>query len=273
MNEDVVVTDVPSPGRFAFQPAVTRPDGRLDTTSYLFEAVTAHDVEFDLDEVRVHVSGSRFDSCTFRQNPRITKTNRQKFAYSHSFVLFGMQHRSTYRNCTFDHVDFGIRGGGAHPGDARFESCTFKHCAFRHFHADQADFVDCTFLGTITSAWFCGYAKPAAGEQRHNTFSGNDLTRAKLRRVEFRGVDLRSSRLPDGPEYLRIDDFRAKARQVRSILAGWPDAQREKAEWLLRLYEERWSEPLFQWRNALADPDSRLWPVLESLPLAAERAT
>lgn len=266
MNEDVVVTDVPLRGRFAFQPATTRSDGRLDTTSYLFDGVTAHDVQFDLDEVRVHVSGSRFDACTFRQDPHITKANRQKFAYSHSFVLFGMQRRSTYHDCTFDHVDFGIAGGGAHPGDARFEGCTFKHCTFRHFNADQADFVDCTFLGTINSAWFHGDGQPGAGEQRHNTFSGNDLTRAKLRRVEFRGVDLRSSHLPDGPEYVRIDDFRAKARQVRLLLAGWPDDERQNAEWLLRLYEERWSEPLFQWRKALVGSDSRLWPLLESLP-------
>lgn len=74
--------------------------------------------------------------------------------------------------------------------------------------------------------------------------------------MEFRGVDLRSSRLPDGPEYLRVDDFRAKARRVRSVLAGWSDVEREKAQWLLRLYGERWCEPLFRWRKALATPRS-----------------
>jgi hypothetical protein len=56
-----------------------------------------------------------------------------------------------------------------------------------------------------------------------------------------------------------------KAQQARTAMSAWPDAEREKAGWLLRLYEERWSEPLFHWRKALADADSRLWPLLESL--------
>jgi hypothetical protein len=96
-------------------------------------------------------------------------------------------------------------------------------------------------------------------------FSGNDFTRAKPRRVEYVGVDLRSSRLPTGAEYLRIDDFLAKAQQARPMLAALPGEDGKHAEWLLSLYEERWSEPFFKWRGALPTPESPLWPLLESL--------
>jgi hypothetical protein len=66
-------------------------------------------------------------------------------------------------------------------------------------------------------------------------FSGNDFTPAKLRRVE----------------YLQRTTGAAVARGA---------AQRgpQHAEWLLSLYEERWSEPFFQWRDALAAPESPL---------------
>jgi hypothetical protein len=265
VNEDVVATGALSPGRFAFRPATMRFDGQPDTVSYLFDGVTAEGVELDLDEVRVHISGSRFEACTFRQDQDLAEANRKKFAYSHSYVLLGMRDRSTYHNCIFDHVDFGLAGGGARPGDARFERCTFIYCTFRNFNADKADFVDCIFLGTVSSARFSASPLLLTEERQSNVFSGNDLSRAKLRRVEFRGIDLRSSRLPEGPEYLRVDDFLAKAQQVRSMLAGWPDVEREQAQRLLSLYEERWCEPLFQWRKALAGRGSPLWPLLESV--------
>jgi hypothetical protein len=266
LREDVIVTGVLPAGRFAFEPASRDPHRSwLDTTVYQFDKVCAQDVEFDVDEVRIHISESEFDGCVFRQDARITKANKRQFAYSFSYVLLGLERRSVYRDCTFDHVDFGLGGGGCRPGDARFERCTFNHCVFRQFDANEADFVECTFIGTMTGACFYGRSESADGGLRRNTFDGNDLTRAKLRRVEFRGVDLRTSGLPDGPEYLRVDDFLVKAQQARTAMSAWPNAEREKAGWLLGLYEERWSEPLFHWRKALADADSRLWPLLESL--------
>jgi hypothetical protein len=260
----MIVTGMVPAGVFAFEPASRGPE-RLDTAVYQFDTACARDAEFDVDEVRIHISGSEFDRCVFRQDARITKENRRQFAYSFSYALLGLGQRSVYRDCTFDHVDFGNAGGGFHPGNARFERCTFNYCAFRHFYAKEADFVGCTFIGTMTSAWFCGSSESPDAGLRHNEFDGNDFTRAKLRRVEFRGVDLRTSHLPDSPEYLRVDDFLAKAQQARTAMIAWPDAEREKADWLLRLYEERWSEPLFCWRRALADADSRLWSLLESL--------
>jgi hypothetical protein len=267
MREFNVTGLLPS-GRFAFAATEPRRDGgRPDTAFYQFVDVLAQDVEFDVDEVRVHISGSTFERCVFRQDLKLAKAHRTAFAYSQSYVLFGGDElRSVYRDCVFDHVDFGIAGGGARPAGARFEGCTFNHCAFRYFDAFDADFIDCTFVGTIASARFWGHNDAYVGrEPRPHVFSGNDLTRAKLRRVEYFGVDLRSSRLPSGPEYLRIDDFLAKAQQVRPMLATLSDSERKHAEVLLRIHQERWSEPFFQWRRAIGADASPLWPLLESL--------
>src|SRR5215510_1598613 len=120
--DDTIKVTGPIPaGRFAVAPATTAPGILgLDCPVYEFDTVTAQAAEFDLDEVRVHVAGSEFDRCVFRQDLKLAKAHRKNFGYSHSFVLYGVE-RSIYRDCTFDHVDFGIRGGGAHPGDARFE--------------------------------------------------------------------------------------------------------------------------------------------------------
>jgi hypothetical protein len=254
MDEVAISGELPA-GRFAFEPARPHPAGGLATTTYRFDGVAARDVEFVLDEIRLYVSGSEFEDCLFRQDPKVTKANRGEYHYSYGMGSFGWERRSTYRNCAFDHVDFGSKGGGYVPGDARFEGCTFRRCAFREFDARTADFVGCAFVGTISSAWFHG----------ENAFAGNDLSGAKLRRVEFRRLDLRDSRLPDGPEYVRVDDFLAKARQARTVMAAWPDEERERAESTLRLAEERWSEPYFRWRAPGILGDSPLWPLLESL--------
>lgn len=265
-REEFIVTGAVPAGTFAFAPVARSADGtRLRPEPfYQFDSVRAQDAGFDVDEVRVHISGSEFDRCVFRQDPRITRENRRQFAYSNSCALLGFRERSVYRDCVFDHVDFGLRGGGFCPCDVRFERCTFRYCTFRDFDCREADFVGCTFTGVMTKAWFHGVSGPSNAGRRVNVFDGNDFTRARLRRVEFRGVDLRTSRLPDGPEYLRVDDFRAKARQARAAIVSWPEAERRTAERLLGSYEKRWSEPLFGWRRALAHPESRLWPLLES---------
>jgi hypothetical protein len=220
----------------AFTPTPATPDGDwLSVPLYRFDRVTAHDVEFVMDEVMYLISGSEFDNCVFRQNPRITKVNRQRYFYSYGNGSLGHEQRSIYRNCTFDRVDFGDRGGGYRSGDVRFEGCTFNRCDFREFTGFHADFVDCTFVGAVNNARFCGPEPPPDAGIRSNVFSGNDLSQAKLGKVEFRyGIDLRACRLPVGPEYLRIDQFPEKAHRALGVIAGWPDEERTAAESALR---------------------------------------
>jgi hypothetical protein len=243
-SEDTTLTGELPPGPFTPAPAVRDGDD-LHVPLYRFDGVVAREVTFTMDEVMYMISGSEFDNCVFRQDPRVTKANRQQYLFSHGHGLLGHARRSVYRNCTFDRIDFGGRGGGYRPGGVRFEGCTFNRCDFREFDAFEADIVDGVFVGTVKSAKFCGPDAPAVRGMRSNVFSGNDLSRATLRNVEFRhGIDLRTCRLPDGPEYLRIDDFPEKAHRALGVIAGWPDEERDDVETTLRIALE-FSGPVF----------------------------
>ena len=67
---------------------------------------------------------------------------------------------------------------------------------------------DRLFRTASKSARLCGPNAPTRDDIRPCEFSGNDFSRAKLYGVEFRyGIDLSTCRMPEGPEYLRIDDF------------------------------------------------------------------
>ena len=170
--------------------------------------------------------------------------------------------RCTYQECLFDHVDFGQRGGGFSPDEARFERCTFRFCNWRWFMATRADFVDCSFEGVMKRAWFFG-ADPEDPDHV-NDFARNDFTRAKLRGVEFRaGLDLADTRLPDGPEYLRLDDLRSRIAGARAAIQSWPEEQRREAEITLAIYDGEGIDTLFAWRGSLPARDSRVWQLLE----------
>jgi hypothetical protein len=224
----------------------------------------AVDGEFTLDNLAWHSCHSSYSRCVFRQAGKSTNpTAGDRGAQG----LFG-HCPSVYQDCTFDHVDFGLRGGGFDVGEARFERCTFRYCSYRWFRSSHADFIDCTFIGVMQSAWFWGTTP--VGEERplRNRFTGNDLSRAKPRRVLFRnGVDLSSNRLPEGPDYLHLDRFRERLQAARLAVAAWPEEQRRDAESILDIYEEDDMDILFSWRRSLANPASPVWALMEALQL------
>jgi hypothetical protein len=123
-----------------------------DQGHYQFDQVTAADGEFTLDNLAWHSCHSSYSRCVFRQAGKSTNpTAGDRGAQG----LFG-HCPSVYQDCTFDHVDFGLRGGGFDVGEARFERCTFRYCSYRWFRSTHADFIDCTFIGVMQSAWFWG---------------------------------------------------------------------------------------------------------------------
>jgi hypothetical protein len=246
------------PGEFEFErPGWGRPGDERSQGHYRFESVTASGARFRLDEISLFVSASRFRECAFRQERR-----GPIGGHTEADGSFGHGVRSTYQECLFDHVDFGQRGGGFSPGDARFERCTFRFCNWRWLMADRADFVDCAFEGLMKRAWF--YGVDPEDPDRVNEFARNDFTRAKLRGVEFRaGLDLTDTKLPTGPEYLRLDELRSRIAGAREAIETWPEAERRHAEIVLAIFEEEGIDTLFAWRGSLPQPDSRLWQLLE----------
>ena len=250
------------PGEFEFErPTWGRPGDEHQQGHYRFESVTALGARFRLDGTAWSASGSRFRECEFRQE-RLGPIGDHTGAQG----SFGDGELCTYDQCRFDHVDFGQRGGGFSPDDARFERCTFRFCRWRWLAATRADFVDCVFEGLIKRAWFYGADPQDPGHL--NEFARNDFTRAKLRGAEFRaGLDLTDSRLPDGPEYLRIEDMPSRIAAARAAIQAWPEAERRDAENVLDIYDEHGVRTLFAWRGALPNANSPIWQLLEHGPV------
>jgi hypothetical protein len=254
----VVRGSVPS-GPFVFEhPIWGTADDPQDQGFYEFDEATAVDAEFTFDNVGWYSADSSFSRCIFRQT-------RRRNIDPHTSGMFGRRW-STFQDCTFDHIDFG-HGGGFLLWNAAFKRCTFQYCNFRSFQANYSDFIDCTFVGVMQSAWFWGATIPGDEMQRQNQFSGNDLSGAKLRRVYFRnGVDLSANRLPNGPEYIHLDRFPDRLEHARAIVETWPDEERRHAEFILDIYRKDNMDILFAWRRILAGPQS-LWDLLESTEL------
>jgi hypothetical protein len=222
------------------------PEEPEDQGHYQFDQVTAVDGEFTLDNLAWDPCHST--RCVFRQ---AGKPPNPTACYSGAQGLFG-RCPSVYQDCTFDHVDFGGRGGGFLLGEARFERCTFRYCRYRWFWASHADFIDCTFIGVMQSAWFWGTTPQGDERPRRNQFTGNDLSRARPRRVLFRnGVDLSANRLPEGPEYLHLDRFRERLQRARVVVAAWPEEERRDAEIILDVHEQEDMDVLLAWRRSL----------------------
>ncbi|MDQ3786043.1 MAG: hypothetical protein M3422_02215 [Actinomycetota bacterium] len=63
----------------------------------------------------------------------------------------------------------------------------------------------------------------AIGRDR-NRYEGNDFSAAELDGVAFIGVDLRKQRLPEGEDYLFVDNAEAVLSAALGSVAGWPDS-------------------------------------------------
>jgi hypothetical protein len=142
---------------------------------------------------------------------------------------------SEYVECSFDRS----RLRAPVVGQARFVACTFRDVRLHEWFARDAEFVDCVFSGRAEKALFFG----APDEERRdelgrstNEFVGNDFTGMELRDVDFRhGVDLTKQRLPNGKEYLIVEDARRAVVGARDAVRFWDDDRdREYALDLLR---------------------------------------
>jgi hypothetical protein len=148
---------------------------------------------------------------------------------------------TVWRGCRFRKSDL----RGILPGTARFEECLFDGARLDGWLCRNAEFVGCTFSGTLREIVFSG--RPiattvvTAGGGDPNEIRGNDFSGAVLEGVEFvRGIDLAAQRLPAGPEYVRVPDARGAVERALRAVAGWSDgAEREAAERMLRRFTTR----------------------------------
>ena len=180
--------------------------------------------------------------------------------------------QSVWRRCTFHGGDL----SAVLPGTARFENCTFDHTAIDGWLCRAAEFIECTFIGPLRQVTFGGtllattVTPPDA--RRVNEFRGNDFSATELRGVEFvRGIDLATQALPEGPEYVLIDDAPHAVAAAMAGVERWPDGERRAAalralrRFTTRGYEQQ--RDIFTRRDSMAgglDPATRdlLWSML-----------
>ena len=204
-----------------------------------FEDAHLEDVDFSRLKIDFFVAAdSTFDRCDF---------NRSLIVGS----LSGAPGRAVFRDCVFDRANL----RNAAPGNGRFERCSFDHAKLDGWNSWSAEFVDCRFAGPLRKVEFRGISTYEAAAQRRtatingdsssdrgrNEFRGNDFRDADLEQVEFiDGIDLDAQRLPDGPDYLRVD-VRPETidRVVAAAERSLPPDQREKFLFLV----QRWLRP------------------------------
>ena len=180
-----------------------------------FDGVVVEGGDFQgADLARFSATGSEFRGCDFR-GARL-KDN----------VTMSFSPQSVYRDCTFDRADMvGPRVGMFSLGVARFERCSFRRTRISSWFSFSAEFVDCTFEGTLKSCTFHGRTPDGMGgghltpRADVNEFHGNDFSAADLVGCAFTGgVDMGAQRWPDDPDYVWIRDAPAAIRRARATV-------------------------------------------------------
>jgi hypothetical protein len=137
--------------------------------------------------------------------------------------VFGDVPQVEYRDCDFTRADLHAAG----PRFARFTGCRFSDADLTDWYAMCAEFVDCTFTGTLTGVKFSaepwGVARNTARKLRkRNAFTGNDFTGAQLVDCTVAGgIDVDANRWP--ADHLIIRDAQ---RRIQAAAAALPPDER-----------------------------------------------
>lgn len=261
-TREIQARDVgPGPGLRRIGIRKSQSGGRFEASPQdypMFEGVRFESVDFGGTRFgSFYATDSTFSDCSFRD---------VDFQGGH----FSGNPQSVFRRCDFT----GARLLDIAPGHARFEECTFGQVLIREWFAACAEFVACTFSGSIETTKFFGApvgpcAKPL--KRKVNEFARNDFREANLRYVEFvHGIDLDTQLLPDSGLYIRLNDLHERIRRARARLQDWDDAERQEALIVLEAISSGGMEnqqDLFARRDDIPgiDPDlrDRIWALLE----------
>ncbi len=168
----------------------------------------------------VDFSSYRFRDFSVTNAAEFVRCNFSDCHFEHT--LFSAAEGATYRGCRFDRAKF----DPANPGPARFESCVFDDVVMSGWFCTVADFVDCTFSGTIEHSKFFGrpfgpWAESLSRPKLRNEFRRNDFSRTHLIDTAFvMGIDLSEQKFPsDG--YLLLDRMSERAARAVAAIATW----------------------------------------------------
>jgi fluoroquinolone resistance protein len=119
-------------------------------------------------------------------------------------VLGGLQdkRRNTFRDVTF----FETNLSQTVYKSAEFIRCTFRDAKCRKIDFQGSTFVDCTFEGELNEVMFYRHAFRSESLPA-NEMVNVDFSRAKLRSVEFRGLNLDAVTFPVDDEHLVLNQY------------------------------------------------------------------
>jgi uncharacterized protein YjbI with pentapeptide repeats len=136
--------------------------------------------------------------------------------------------RTTVTDCTFRSTDLRQSFLGAASGSRRdvfrkvvfdgtdmrgtvYTSAEFDHCVFKNARLDKVDFEGssfsyCSFEGELREVMFYRKAFPAE-DLPVNEMDHVDFTKAKLRSVEFRDLELNTVHFPEDEDHIILDHY------------------------------------------------------------------
>ena len=188
------------------------------------------------------IRGCQFDDCQLQDfrvwTSRFSETSFRGASMQEA-ALGGVQ--DGQRN-VFSDVDF----SDADLSDSCYMAAGFERCMFRNTNLAKVDFqtstfAECKFEGELREVifnrrGFGGEAFPA------NEMMNVDLSRARLRFVEFRGLSLDQVRLPTDAEHIIIKNYTATLDQMIQALRFQNDTAAKKLTVFLASYR-KWAAP------------------------------
>jgi hypothetical protein len=183
------------------------------------ERVTVRDADFRRAAFeRFAPNGCVFERCDFRGELFDERLQ----------TLFASRRQSIFRECRFDGADL----RRVRPGQARFERCSFAAVQIDGWISACAEFIECTFSGTVRNVTFYGRPWGHAAERidparAANAFSGNDFTEADLVSVLFvNGIAVSDQKWPRAGTYVVIDRIHQRLTRARASVLDWKDHEK-----------------------------------------------
>jgi uncharacterized protein YjbI with pentapeptide repeats len=154
----------------------------------------------------------RFEDCVFDrcrcQDWRLWKTIVENSSFLgadlRKSALGGVinNHRNSFRHVDFTEADLRQTAYFA----AEFVGCTFRNSHLKKIDFQTSSFAECSFEGELNEVLF--YSRGFKGEAYPpNEMAGIDLTRAQLRFVEFRNLDLDRVSFPRDADHIILRNY------------------------------------------------------------------
>jgi uncharacterized protein YjbI with pentapeptide repeats len=145
--------------------------------------------------------------------------------------------------CSYEDVDFSEADmrGTIHK-TALFERCLFRHAELSKIDFQGSRFVDCIFEGELNDVVF--YRKSFRGGDAFppNEMLNVDFSRARLRHVGFRGLNLDRVHLPQDSEHIVIKSFTSALDRMVEVLSRQEDTTAKKLVAFIGI-KRKWAAP------------------------------